>query len=49
MCTLNVTLMVDTDSPAEVYSVKEDSQGGERRKVDLIVNKVKKYGVKVAV
>ena len=40
--------MVDTDGPVEVASAKVDGQRGEQRKVDLIVNEMKRYGVKVA-
>ena len=36
--------MVNTDGPVEVASVKADGQ----RKVDLIVNEMKRYGMKVA-
>ena len=46
--TWNVRSMVDTDGPVEVASAKVDGQRGEQRKVDLIVNEMKRYGVKVA-
>ena len=38
---------MDTDGPVEVASAKTDGQRGEQRKVDLIVNEMKRYGVKV--
>ena len=40
--------MMDTDGPVEVASAKVDGQRGEQRKVDLIVNEMKRYGMKVA-
>ena len=40
--------MVDTDGPVEVASAKADGQRGEDRTVDLIVNEMLIYGVKVA-
>ena len=40
--------MMDTDGPVEVASVKLDGQRGEQRKVDLIMNEMKRYGMKVA-
>ena len=44
----NVCSMVDTDGPVEVASLKVDGQRGEQRKVDLVVNEMKKYDIKVA-
>ena len=38
---------VGTDGPVEVASAKADNQTGEQRKVDLIMNEMKRYGMKV--
>ena len=40
--------MMDTDGQVEVASVKADGQRGKQRKVDLIMNEMKRYGMKVA-
>ena len=39
--------MVNTDSPVEIAGAKADGHIGEQRKVDLILNEMKRYGVKV--
>ena len=39
----------DTDGPMEVANLKMDGQRSEKRKVGLIVDKMKKYGMKVDV
>ena len=39
---------MDTDGPVEVASAKVGGQRGEQRKVDLIVNEMKRYGMKAA-
>ena len=40
--------MVDIDGSVEVASVRADGQRGEQRKVDLIVQEMKRYDVKMA-
>ena len=40
--------MVDTEGPVEIPSQRADSHRGEDRKVNLIVNELKRYDVKVA-
>ena len=44
----NVRLMVDTEGPVEIASQRADSHRGEDRNVNLIVNELKRYDVKVA-
>lgn len=48
MATWNVRSMVDTEGPVEIASQRADSHRGEDRKVDLVVNELKRYDVKVA-
>ena len=40
--------MVDTEGPVEIASQRADSHRGEDRKVNLIVNELNRYDVKVA-
>ena len=46
--TWNVCSMVDIDGSVEVASVRAGGQRGEQRKVDLIVQEMKRYDVKMA-
>ena len=40
--------MVDTEGPVEIASQRADSHRGEDRKVNLIVNELRRYDVRVA-
>ena len=46
--TWNVRSMVDTEGPIEIASQRADGQRGESKKVDQIVEEMKRYNVKVA-
>ena len=48
LSTWNVRSMVDTKGPVEIASQRADSHRGEDRKVNLIVNELRRYDVKVA-
>ena len=40
--------VADTEGPMEIASQMADSHRGEGRKVNLVVNELKRYGMKVA-
>ena len=48
LATWNVRSTVDTVCLVEIASQRADSHRGEDRKVDLVVNELKRYDVKVA-
>ena len=48
LSTWNMRSMVDTEGPVKIASQRADSHRGEDRKVNLIVNELRRYDVKVA-